>query len=128
MNVKNLKFFLLSVMMLVFSCKDDDLTLNSNYPSEIINVWIHSYEEDYGTYRPSNYSSFPESMFRQVYNFMEDNKCDYLVLSPVDAHYMENGFWEFKEQDNLIKIYDSNMNLSEELKVVLISSDKLIIE
>jgi hypothetical protein len=56
---------------------------------------------------------------------MEDNKCEYLVLSPVDAHYLENGFWEYIAKEKVLKIYNQDKELQRELKVGSISKDLL---
>ncbi len=101
MNKKKLLPIIIGLITLTISCDSNDLDLNSNYPNELINVWLESYEEDYGIYRPTDYRTFPESLYRQYYKFMENNECEYLVLSPVDAHYIENGFWEYIEGENI---------------------------
>ncbi|WP_347175167.1 hypothetical protein [Polaribacter uvawellassae] len=123
MKTNKIVIIILGLIMLVSSCSSDDFDLNPEYPTEIINSWLESYEEDYGVYRPSDYKTFPDSHYRQYFKFMENNKCEYLVLSPVDAHYIENGFWEFIEDDNSIHIYNQNMELHRTLKVVSISSN-----
>ncbi|MFV0564438.1 MAG: hypothetical protein ACK5NB_01255 [Flavobacteriaceae bacterium] len=117
-----------SLIILNLSCSSNDLELSQDYPLEIINSWVESYEEDYGIYRPMDYKKFPESPYRQYYRFMENNACQYLMLSPVDAHYLENGFWEYIEEKKGIAIYDKNMELNRMLKVVSITSDFLQIE
>ncbi len=109
-------------------CSDDDLSLNSSYPEELINIWVESHEEGLGTYRPSNFKQFPASWFRQTYNFMEENNCEYLILSPVDAHYMEEGKWEYDKDSETIRIYKINNDLVRELKVTSLTSNLLRIE
>jgi len=126
--MKKILPIIIGLIILTTSCDSDDLDLNTNYPNELINTWVESYEENYGTYRPIDYTTFPESNFRQYYNFTENNKCEYLVLSPVDAHYMENGFWEYIESESIVNMYDSNKNLNRKLKVISISSDLFQIE
>jgi len=70
--------------------------------------WIHSWEEDdensCSIYRPSDYKEFPPSRFRQYFEFKENNVCSYLVLSPDDAHYIQDGVWEYDESTNIITI------------------------
>jgi hypothetical protein len=99
--------------------------LDPNYPDEIINSWVESFEESYGIYRPVDFKIFPQLIYRQYYNLMEDNKCEYLVLSPVDAHYLENGFWEYIAKEKVLKIYNQDKELQRELKVGSISKDLL---
>ena len=70
--------------------------------------WIHSQEEEdengYSIYRPSDYKEFPPSRFRQYFDFKDNNVCSYLVLSPNDGHYIQEGVWEYDESTNIIKI------------------------
>ena len=70
--------------------------------------WLHSQEEDtedgYLIYRPSDYKEFPPSRFRQYFEFKDNNVCSYLVLAPNDAHYVQEGVWEYNESTNIIKI------------------------
>lgn len=128
--MKILQFKILaSAILLAYGCSDNDnLKLNSNYPNELINAWVESYEEGNGIYRPSDYTNFPISRFRQAYKFMEMNKCEYLVLSPLDAHYIENGLWEYDDQYQILRIYKLNEELLRELKVISISTELLQIE
>ncbi len=59
---------------------------------------------------------------------MEKNNCEYLVLSPVDAHYMEEGKWEYVNFSKTIRIYKMNNELLRELKITSITSNLLLIE
>ncbi|HUH28438.1 hypothetical protein [Gelidibacter sp.] len=122
---KQIVIIILGLFAFTTSCKTGASDLNPNYPDEIINSWLESYEEADGTYRPSDYKSFPESRYRQVYKFMEKNTCEYSVLSPEDAHDIENGFWEYIEDENVINVYNQNMKLHEKLKVISISANLL---
>jgi hypothetical protein len=56
---------------------------------------------------------------------MKNNKCEYLVLSPTDAHYLENGFWEYLEKENVLNIYNGKKEFQRKLKVISISSELL---
>ena len=118
----------LTALLLLNGCADDDLGLNPNFPEELINTWVESYEESRGTYRPSGYMEFPSSRFRQTYQFMEGNYCEYLVLSPVDAHYLEEGKWEYDQGSSTITIYGTNDEVLRELNVTLLTTDLLQIE
>ena len=70
--------------------------------------WLHSQEEDgensYSIYRPSGYKEFPPSRFRQYFEFKDNNVCSYLVLAPNDAHFIQEGVWEYDESTNIIRI------------------------
>mgnify|MGYP000507115636 CR=1 FL=1 len=125
--MKTLKVTSISLIIITYltSCNYYDFDLNSNYPEELINVWVASYEESPEIFRPSDYKEFPVSHFRQVYVFKKSNECEYLVSSPVDAHYLDKGFWEYIEEDHLIKIYNSQQKLIKEFKVKNYSSELL---
>lgn len=116
---------LLSALFLHCGCTENEL--NPNYPEELINTWVHSYEENTEYFRANNPATFPASRYRQVYTFMEDNICEYLVSSPVDAHYIEIGTWEYDYINKNIRIYKKDGKL-EELKVISISPDLLRIK
>ena len=70
--------------------------------------WTHSQEEEnengYSIYRPSDCKEFPPSRFRQHFDFKDNHVCSYLVLSPNDAHYVQEGVWKYDESTNTIKI------------------------
>ena len=125
--MKKLKTTSIIVCLIYFtvSCNSYDFNLNSNHPEELLNNWVASYEEGPEIFRPSDYKEFPASHFRQLYTFRKDNKCEYLILSPVDAHYIEKGSWEYIEEDNLIKIYNSQQKLIKKLKVKTFSKELL---
>ncbi len=116
-----------SIMLLTVGCSDDSLELSANYPDELINTWAESYEEDYGVYRPSTQIKFPPSRFRQTYNFMENNQCEYLVLSPVDAYFMQTGQWDYDQEQKTICVYKENHEILRELKVKSLTAEKLLI-
>lgn len=71
---------------------------------------------------------FPSNRFRQVFHFKEDNICDYLVLSPVDEHYMDTGMWEYNDITRIMLIMDNNNDIKFEFKIIELSEDLLIIK
>ncbi len=94
------------------SCNEN----NNIIQSALLNKsWTYSYEENvedqFEVFRPTNYKKFPPSRFRQVFNFKDNNLCEYLVLLPNDSQYMNNGNWEFDEKTNIIKIYNENSEI-----------------
>ena len=119
------KVFFIITCFLATSCSSDDSSTLNNQKDELINTWVESHEEEYGVFRPSDYKIFPKSIFRQSYTFMENNKCEYLVLSPVDAHYIDKGLWEYNEENNSIYIYNLNNKLIHELKIITLASNIL---
>ena len=119
---------IITCFILITSCTSDGFNLSSNPKIELINTWLESHEEEYGMFRPSDYKKFPDSMFRQSYTFLENNKCEYLVLSPVDAHYIEKSLWEYNEESNSINIYNLNNKLIQTLKIIKLSNELLQLE
>lgn len=91
--------------------------------------WSHSYEEStsdsIALYRPSNFKKFPGSMFRQVFDFRENDRCQYLVLSPDDGHYMEDGRWQFDETDRTVTLMNMVMDTVFRFRVVELHDDLL---
>jgi hypothetical protein len=91
--------------MVLFTCctqeKVSDLHL-------IKKSWTHSGEEEnengYSIYRPSDYKEFPPSRFRQTFDFKDNRVCIYLVLAPNDAHYNQEGVWEYDESIGIITV------------------------
>ncbi len=116
---KNLTILLI-VSILTFgfvACKTND-PVNNDYSALLIHCWTHSYEENTSenieVYRHCDYMNFPASRYRQVYNFKENYECEFLVLAPNDAHYLEKGKWEYDENSKIIKILNfDNLVLKE---------------
>ena len=103
--------------------------------SEIIQIsfleksWTQSYEEktseEIEIYRPSDYKDFPSNWYRQIFNFHDNDVCEYLVLAANDGHYMESGNWAYSEKTNIIKIFNSNSEILYEFEVVELTNDLL---
>jgi len=119
----------LSTAIMFTSCEKDK---NTNHISLLKKSWTHSYEENtseiYDVYRPSDYKDFPASWFRQVFYFKDNNVCDYLVLAPNDAHYMEKGNWEYDEKTNNIKVMNMKYDILYELEIIELRDDLLKIK
>jgi hypothetical protein len=49
---------LFGVMVIGISCNSDDFDLDPNYPNEIINSWVESFEKSYGIYRSVDFKIF----------------------------------------------------------------------
>jgi hypothetical protein len=98
-------------------------------PALLLKSWTHSYEENTSEsidiYRPSDYKDFAVSRFRQVYDFREDNICYYLVLSPIDAHYMAEGKWSYQAAGPKVKIMDADGAVVHELEIMELTVDLL---
>lgn len=75
----------------------------------LINCWTHSMEEDldgrFQIYRTCQSMTFPESRFRMVFDLKSDGTCEYLELSPVDAHRMVKGTWTFESGTQRLMLF-----------------------
>lgn len=122
----HLSVVIISVIVFTHCEKDDDDVIRK---SSLEKSWTQSYEEktleEIEIYRPSDYKDFPLSRYRQIFNFYENNVCDYLVLAANDGHYMESGSWEFNNQTNIISIYNSEFEVLYEWEVVELK-DKIL--
>ena len=118
-------------ILLCFSCKKSSEDLG---PAFLINCWIHSYEEENNVpdvpaiFRPCDYKDFGPARYRHKINLKADNQAEYLVLSPNDAHYTEEGTWEFDDVNSILRIRDQSGEIFYEYQVVEIQEDKLLLE
>ena len=92
-------------------------------------TWSHATEEerskDVEIYRPSDFKEFPASRYRQVFDFEADGVCQYLVLSPTDAHAMETGTWKYDGTTNRLSIFNGNMVKIYDYEIEELSQDIL---
>ncbi|WKV13771.1 hypothetical protein [Marivirga harenae] len=65
------------------------------------------------------------SWFRDTYRFYSNNKCEYLVLSPVDAHYMQEGLYFYDVETSILKIENLEGDFIKKYIVVEIGPDHL---
>jgi hypothetical protein len=69
--------------------------------------WFQSCEEQGATdleqiFRPAGFKTFPPSRFRMQYKFGRDGACEWLFLSPDDAHRFESGTWRVDPNDGAV--------------------------
>ena len=113
-----------------FSCHlNKDIKPNAD--SLLINCWKHAYEEetpgDLKVYRPCDFMEFPPSRYRSTYIFKDNNACDYLELSPNDAHFFSTGRWEYNAETGILLIKDKNDMVLTTFAVVELAADKLVV-
>ena len=116
----------LAAGIIITSCKSEHTTKQSTL---IEKSWTHSFEEskpgEFDVYIPSNSKEFPISRYRQVFNFKENNLCEYLVLEANDAHNMKDGNWELDEKANTIKIFNDDSEALYEFEIIELKDDLL---
>ncbi len=72
--------------------------------------WVHSREEEQPggkdqIFRPAASKAFPPSRFRMAYKFTPNGACEFMFLSPSDAHHFKPGKWMLDTRDQtLLKI------------------------
>lgn len=123
------KILFIFSLIFIFGCNSDEI-LNSEIIdiAELKKQWAHSREEEKDSiqiYRPIDYKEFSPTRYRQMYSFAESGKCEYLVLSPNDAHYFESGTWTYNEDKQLLVIYDLSKQTKRVLKIILVTKDQL---
>jgi len=121
------KIIFLFFIMSIISCKQDE-TNNSPF----LNCWIHSYEEDNADeikhYRPCDYMEFAPSRYRNSFDLKENGSCTFLVLAANDAHYSENGTWNYNAETKILQIQNEDNMIVYEFEVLEIETDKLVLK
>ena len=98
----------------------------------LLNCWIDSYEEnitlDNQLYRPCDFKVFEQSRFRFSFELKENNICEYLALSIVDAHMLVDGTWELNDTKDEVTIFNMDGNFHLKLDIIEIDKDFLKIK
>lgn len=122
----------LFALILFSSCSSDSQIIDSLQTELLVNCWTHSMEEDPNNvtqiYRPCLSREFPESRFRMFMDLKSDGSCEYLELSPVDAHQAVEGSWIFDESTDQLSILNQKGSPVFESKIIDISADKISFE
>jgi len=120
---------LLSAILLILLFSNCQKEINTEYPPELLNSWVNSFEEETDNgifiYRPSDYKVFEIRRYKGAFWFGKNNKFTYTVCSPDDAHYSKDGFWVFKSDGNEITIYNKKMEKEFEFNIVSLDKDLL---
>ena len=130
MEIKIKTFLLIAliagIMMLKTGCES-----NVENERNVLNkTWTHSYEEDVADrliYRPIDYAQLAPSRYRQVIQLNRNTICNYSVLAPNDAHYMEQGKWTYSESDKKLQLRNATNELKFDFIVVRLESDLLVL-
>ncbi len=76
-------------------------------------------------YYPCGDERIQTSRFSPAYNFYDSNKCEYLVLSPNDAHYMDEGVYEYNPELSTITVKSTDGGLIAKFKIISLSSTEM---
>ncbi|MEM7185104.1 MAG: hypothetical protein AAF466_00490 [Bacteroidota bacterium] len=117
------------LFLLVFTCSGYT-HCDKNAEKDYLGCWIDSREENKPPYegavfRPCGYKEFPPSRFRFKFELLEDGICKILKVSPIDAHYMEEGTWKFDAPTNTLTLYNANGTLHRSYEVLKAEHDLL---
>jgi len=99
-------FTIITLLVITFQVSGQQITR-----SDLLGCWTDSREENIqganvSIYRPCDYKDFPMSRYRFRMILQSDSVCSWLVLSPDDGHFMQDGSWTFNEQNNELALYD----------------------
>ncbi len=92
------------------------------------NSWTHAYEEDengVSVFRQTDSQEFAPSMYRLNLFLKDQNQAEYLVLSPVDAHYMETGLWRYDTNSNRLIVTDTSGKTVRQYQVLEVTDNLL---
>ena len=112
------------------SCKDPDkVSLNHD---ELLKCWTYSYEETAGDdgllFRPCDFKEFPLSHFRVRFTLFDNNEATYLQLSPVDAHQIVPGTWNYDDDSKVLTILATSGDTVYHYQALKIEEEKLILK
>ncbi len=113
-----------------------DSTGDISDDKNLLGSWSRSFEEEQRgsgveVFRPSESREFPLAWYRMRYVLNEDHSCEWLVLDPLDAHFMTSGRWDADPQDKtVILVYDADGAVVESVsfRVVELTADILRIK
>jgi len=133
---------LLLISLLLLSCSGSRKSVATNVPTsataqtatdinldDLCQHWVHSREEQSSTdkdelYRPATFKVFPPSHFRMAYKFAKDGTCEWLYLSPDDAHHFKPGKWRIDLHDpHILQI--TKENTTESYRIITLTKDML---
>lgn len=102
------------IAILVLSSLACSSTKKVKVNDELVGCWLHDRESeqegsDFKLFAPCTSKTFPASRFRNMYQFKEDGTCNWLVLSPNDAHYLQDGTYSI--EDGILEIYNLKKDL-----------------
>lgn len=96
--------------------------------------WVHSREEEKAEdkgqlFRPAGSKQFPPTRFRMAYKFSKDGHCEWMWLSPTDAHRMQSGTWSLDSEDPmLLRIDKGKQGGMETFRIMELSKNALRLE
>jgi len=93
--------------------------------------WLHYREEDIGElrlYRPWRIKQPKPGWYKHRIKFIDDTQCEYLKLSPADAHMMEPATYSFESDDQRLRITDPKANKSYNYEIIRIEETYMLMK
>lgn len=129
--MKKLKTLIFALLIFFASSCEENESIDKELVIQLSKSWTHSFEENeinlVQIYRPNNYKEFPAARFRQKFILNTDFTCEYLALSPTDAHYMTEKKWTLEDSE-LITIKDSDNSTVSKIRIIELTNDMLKVE
>ncbi|QNR25157.1 hypothetical protein [Croceimicrobium hydrocarbonivorans] len=97
----------------------------------LLGCWTDSREEstiDFNIFRPCDYKEFPISRYRFMMVLEENQECQWLYLSPNDAHSMVPGTWKFDESSRTLSIFSSDGKMIRNFELTALSESEMKIK
>lgn len=99
--------------------------------ADLCQHWVHSTEEimpgdKAQIFRPAAFKNFPPSRFRMQYKFAANGDCEWLYLSPTDAHHMKTGRWQLDPNDKTI-LQITKDGATESFKITTLTKELLLL-
>ncbi len=97
--------------------------------ASIQKCWVLSERGDgFQLYYPCGDERIQASRFSPAYNFYDSNKCEYLVLSPNDAHYFIEGSYEYDPEFLSITVESLKKNLIVKFRILELKENQLKVQ
>ena len=128
-NIFKIMLYMITIIVVIGCSKSTTEPSEIDIP-DLYKTWLHSYEEQETYYpelfRPDDYKEFLASRFRMKYTFNKNGSCQWMVLSPDDAHYLQSG--TFRRYDMKVFIFDNNGTLQDHLSFKIINLQQNLLE
>lgn len=106
-------------IIILFSCRDkENVSLQK--------CWSFAEGgEEFDVYYPCDDNRLGPSWFRATYSFYSNEKCEYLVLHPADAHYMKEGIYDYNPELSILNVKSIEGDLIVKFQILSISANEM---
>lgn len=90
--------------------------------------WVAAPIDNKMLFRPSDYSDdLPLGLFNIEFHLLHEDSCQYLQLSPTDAHFMAGGSWRYGT-DAQLTIWQMDGSVYLDGTLIELEADKLVVQ